>query len=669
MSTNVQPLSTKLGTNHTPSAAEIAQIEAYIVAPTKELALIDSEIAELKAKLALLEQKREPIASELSDYNALLSPLRRMPVDLLREIFVACLPQGHNCAMKAAQAPLLLGRVSSSWREVSRSTPALWNRLHIACSRHRANVAGIAAAAHEWLARSGAMPLSLSLSIDTELPGMVSTALQSILPYAQRWEHILLRLPGTALDAFARLDLGATPILRTVEMEAEVTPANLSQSGLLSAPILTSLSLTRLYQGDLSGLPVNWENLTQLNFGGYGSAPFDGAAAEALLRQCPNLRNCALTIQDMMLMHFLPAQQATPAFEKVSSSPIELAHLRALRLSVEGGPNAVVGVFSLLTTLVVPELRSLQLFKNSHSLGPGTEDADHTNVFSFPAFFGGCSKLERLFFDASLISKAMLVDAIRALPDTLTHLDISDKPDFGGTVQMDFAFHANANANAAAAPAAGPGVNMNFPNDAFAFPPGPCIDADVLNLLLPPPTTTTTTSSSSSPAHASAPASQSIIAPAPASQSIIAPALVSLTIRGCATLTLPPVLAFYHASYNAPRSVRPHFTRLLIDFGRPKGPQDACDAEMEALLGPPSDSFAQAGELATWKPGELQLASAAGNGATGSEPVLGLKIVYHPVHEGMSSERGPPVYLSEKIGGEADPWGRVHAMTGQMLWT
>ncbi|KAJ7229973.1 hypothetical protein GGX14DRAFT_327721, partial [Mycena pura] len=63
-----------------------------------------------------------------------LSPMPRMPLDMLQNIFMHCLPPRLNCVMSDAEAPLLLGRVC-----LSQSTRQLWFRLHIVEPRMRSS--------------------------------------------------------------------------------------------------------------------------------------------------------------------------------------------------------------------------------------------------------------------------------------------------------------------------------------------------------------------------------------------------------------------------------------------------------------------------------------------------------------------------------------------------
>ncbi|KAF8210556.1 hypothetical protein K438DRAFT_1570262, partial [Mycena galopus ATCC 62051] len=57
--------------------------------------------------------------------KALISSIRRLPLQVIQEIFIACLPTHRNCVMSASEAPIQLGRICSSWRALAFSTPQL----------------------------------------------------------------------------------------------------------------------------------------------------------------------------------------------------------------------------------------------------------------------------------------------------------------------------------------------------------------------------------------------------------------------------------------------------------------------------------------------------------------------------------------------------------------
>ncbi|KAF7299768.1 hypothetical protein HMN09_00982700 [Mycena chlorophos] len=159
--------STLLNTNYCPNDAEIAEIRSLLESPRIRL-------RELEDNIRQFQTQRDELVAHIATHEALLSPIRRVPVDILQEIFLACLPEGRNCVMSANDAPLLLGRVCSHWRTLAYQTPALWTRLHIVQpgglyspsleAKYQAISLLRLSAAKDWLERSGQLPLSLSFS-------------------------------------------------------------------------------------------------------------------------------------------------------------------------------------------------------------------------------------------------------------------------------------------------------------------------------------------------------------------------------------------------------------------------------------------------------------------------------------------------------------------------
>ncbi|KAJ7892797.1 hypothetical protein B0H14DRAFT_2335064 [Mycena olivaceomarginata] len=110
-------------TNYVPSDEEIECIRMDLVLHTQKLAGINEHIHKLSSQ-------RDQIQDYIGSHKALISHPHRLPVDILREIFVACLPVDRNTMMSAREAPLLLGRICSAWRSIVLTTPRLWASLH-----------------------------------------------------------------------------------------------------------------------------------------------------------------------------------------------------------------------------------------------------------------------------------------------------------------------------------------------------------------------------------------------------------------------------------------------------------------------------------------------------------------------------------------------------------
>ncbi|KAJ7615649.1 hypothetical protein DFH06DRAFT_1307255 [Mycena polygramma] len=111
-------------TNYVPTDTEIERIRSYLEPHEAESARLDSLVRELTVQ-------RERVKDHIQSHRALISLPRRLPQDLLEQIFLACLPTRYNAVMSAMEPPLLLGRICSAWRSIAFSMPRLWASLHV----------------------------------------------------------------------------------------------------------------------------------------------------------------------------------------------------------------------------------------------------------------------------------------------------------------------------------------------------------------------------------------------------------------------------------------------------------------------------------------------------------------------------------------------------------
>jgi len=123
MTIQVPNLPLQLGTNFIPSDEELDHIKNSILpVPTAKLADLDLEINRFQD---LLESYGTTPGSFGRNHNNLISPARRVPIDVLQEIFLHTLPTSHNALMDPHECPLLLARICSEWRRIALSTPQL----------------------------------------------------------------------------------------------------------------------------------------------------------------------------------------------------------------------------------------------------------------------------------------------------------------------------------------------------------------------------------------------------------------------------------------------------------------------------------------------------------------------------------------------------------------
>ncbi|KAF7371152.1 ABC protein [Mycena sanguinolenta] len=109
-------------------------IHSVVSETSTRLARLDNEISNLREKLKQLEDGRAALFSYRTQNTAILSPLQRMPPEVLSEIFSWTLPSNSDTlsiGFDMAHAPWVLTRISSSWRAACLSTPSLWSRIVI----------------------------------------------------------------------------------------------------------------------------------------------------------------------------------------------------------------------------------------------------------------------------------------------------------------------------------------------------------------------------------------------------------------------------------------------------------------------------------------------------------------------------------------------------------
>ncbi|KAJ6594621.1 hypothetical protein B0H19DRAFT_1056875 [Mycena capillaripes] len=416
------PFAAQLGTNYCPKDEEMIDIKALLVEPTLRLKRLDGEIADLQKAIGKLAAERDELGAFVESHKALISPVRRLPLDIIQEIFIACIPTHRNCVMSASEAPVLLGRICSSWRVISLSTPRLWARLHVVeppsgygptVELHNKKVAQRLEVTKTWLSRSGQCPLSISLqSSPDEFPPATppnsesrsGQFLQALISFAPRWQHIRFTTPPSILANMSHLTATDVPMLESIVFHLQhrfpLLPVKWELLEMLRSPRISSFSVS----GNNfvpEKLPFHWHRLTDL--------AIDGHAWQTLLTsemvvqtfsRCPELRTCKLAINN----------RAITGPQLLHS--VELRFLHTLDLDF----GSLTTAPRLLERLSLPELHTFTL----------SGYADPQSSFSLAPFFGLWARLESLTIGSNSFSKISLLDTLNHLPPTLRRLSILD---------------------------------------------------------------------------------------------------------------------------------------------------------------------------------------------------------------------------------------------------
>ncbi|KAG7440343.1 uncharacterized protein BT62DRAFT_630041 [Guyanagaster necrorhizus] len=131
-----------LSTNLPPSEAQKAFFRETRRTSESRLADLEARIADAQAKLDGLLQERDSLVWNMQRCTDVLNPVRRLPVDVLREIFahtmrVAKDSYSVNSGMLSS-SPLVgvpyqwkLGMVCLNWRHVLLKYPRMWSMIDV----------------------------------------------------------------------------------------------------------------------------------------------------------------------------------------------------------------------------------------------------------------------------------------------------------------------------------------------------------------------------------------------------------------------------------------------------------------------------------------------------------------------------------------------------------
>ncbi|KAJ7441737.1 hypothetical protein FB451DRAFT_1190924 [Mycena latifolia] len=420
----IPPFQLPLGTNYCPQDEEVEEIQALLTEPILRLKRLDDEIADLQKALDKLAEERAGLSAFVDAHKALISPVRRLPLDIIQEIFVACIPTHRNCAMSAMDAPVLLGRICSAWRAISLSTPRLWSRLHIVeptCPFDSAlpvfedKLAQRLEVTKMWLGRSGQCPLSISLQSTFDRTGFTSATqnhlIQALVPFASRWEHITLTSLFSVLATIGHLTERDVPRLKSVSISEIHEPSEdivqWGSLGFLRGQEISSFSIMGSSFNPVE-LPLRWDGLRELSIAERWTAGGPSMTSEMSLQvfsRCPQLRSCRLLIHDG------PDTGST-----VADSVLELSFLHTLDLQCVGTLSSTIR--QLFGRLSFPQLRHCKLRGN----------ANHDDNISYSPFLAAAPRIESLDINIELFSKSSLSDFLRGLPPTIREIDVNEFP-------------------------------------------------------------------------------------------------------------------------------------------------------------------------------------------------------------------------------------------------
>ncbi|KAJ7120583.1 hypothetical protein C8R43DRAFT_1034213 [Mycena crocata] len=356
-----------LYSNDAPIESDIALIRRVVSTEEHKVEVLDAEIEEVQVALELLMQRRKDAADSVRQHRAILSPIRRIPAELICEILALSTADYER-------APWHLGFISSSWRNPVLSYPLLWCSIHIGRSHGVASIPML----ETQLLRSANTPLTVSFSRRVD-----STVLALLLQHRSRWSTLkLLNIASADVMALATVDLPHLERLEVLDDWAEDVPLDVFAT---STPSLREfILLGDWWQDERKAPTINlpWQQL-QLYRGSHSVE-----RQLQILRAAPHLVECSLRCHDVESIG-------------VTEEPLTLPHLRRLYLYEQ----------EFLRLLTAPLLEVLLLSNLAWNLGP---------LLSF-IHRSSCQLTKLVLTPVDEANSTDLIDLLRSLP-SLTYL-------------------------------------------------------------------------------------------------------------------------------------------------------------------------------------------------------------------------------------------------------
>ncbi|KAJ7157401.1 hypothetical protein C8R46DRAFT_959405 [Mycena filopes] len=311
-----------LTTNTPPSDTEIVHIQGVVEDAQIHLHNLDNSIRDLEVLLTKLRGDHKKAKEDIHRGRAILSIVRRLPDDILAEIFALTLPDPPR-RLPTSRCPWLLGRVCSRWRAVSISLSSLWSNIESNLPPPLLVV---------QIQRSNNQGLTIQLTQSAE-----TNALGPLMDCSTRWASADIQTGVNLLPFLDRIH-GEVPMLR--ELKYRDSTGVGSGTAFEVAPRLTSVVVT-----GKTALRLPWAQITRLR----QRIPhtFDGFAQ---LRSAHNLTE--LSLDNMLAPGLARPEPGTPA------SIFEIPHLR--KLSIQDG--------RFLDFLVLPALKDIYIALHMLSL-------------------------------------------------------------------------------------------------------------------------------------------------------------------------------------------------------------------------------------------------------------------------------------------------------------
>ncbi|KAJ7670023.1 hypothetical protein DFH06DRAFT_1179833 [Mycena polygramma] len=191
LSTAIQHL---LRTNEPPGDTEMPIITGLISHFQRAADALTARIGIPEATLDQLIAERDQMVERVQQYTAVLSPIRRMPLEIMCEIFSWTSPHTRRVpGSLSTGAPWYLGQISTRWREIALALPSLWSSITVLHTvQYSHEKVSLLPMVQAQLIRSANEPLDVDFEWWRDEMD-ARPYLAALLPHSDRWASFRLR--------------------------------------------------------------------------------------------------------------------------------------------------------------------------------------------------------------------------------------------------------------------------------------------------------------------------------------------------------------------------------------------------------------------------------------------------------------------------------------------
>ncbi|KAK7043373.1 hypothetical protein R3P38DRAFT_2883822 [Favolaschia claudopus] len=216
-----------------PTGLELSKLQLTMANAPAEIQHYETEIETLQKEISRLASERTSLESYLNLCRSVLSPVHRLPNEMLADIFDLCLPEElywisdtitvDDEMNRLAHSHLLqLAQVCTRWHRVAMHTPKLWSLITVDVDYWSPGVSDgvnsiLANLLESSLARGQDFPLTLNIGIADSISPNGEAIGEMVLQHAHRWREVFIWSRGAPnmalssatikLDQLVKLDL------------------------------------------------------------------------------------------------------------------------------------------------------------------------------------------------------------------------------------------------------------------------------------------------------------------------------------------------------------------------------------------------------------------------------------------------------------------------------